>query len=594
MEYRSIYELFREVSSSNTEGLAYRSKREGQWVDTSWAEHAAEVARVGKSLIALGVQHGDRVSILALSRQKWVQCDIATVNIGGVTVGIYPANLAVDCGYIINHSDSEIIFVDTDEQLQKILSIRAELPRLHKIVVFDGDSDPANGVLSWEDFLRAGEKVGDEEYVRRGEAVRSDDLASIVYTSGTTGTPKGVMLTNGNLVFTTLSVCSTAFLEKERYTTLFFLPLAHVFARLIAYAAMARSHAVAFAENMNTVADNLKEIKPHFIPAVPRIYEKVYDKITGKVEAAGGLKPKLFNWAVGVGGEVSRRRRNQESVPLTLKMKHALADKLVLHKIRDAFGGRLKWAASGAAPLNKSIAEFFDACGVIILEGIGMTENTSFSHMNRLSANKYGTVGQVGAGIEHQLAEDGEVLIRGPNVMKGYFKDPEATAATIDSEGWLHSGDIGEIDEDGFLKITDRKKDLIITAQGKNVAPQRVERILRTSHYIGQVVAYGDKKKYLTALITLDPDNIKEWAAKEGLDPNDLEAMAANPKVRELIDKEVEERNSELASFETIKKFKLLPLDFSIEAGEMTPSLKIKRKVVVDKYRDDLEALYRE
>ncbi len=594
MEHRSIYELFKDVTTSNAKELAYRSKREGQWVDTSWAEHANIVSRVGRSLIALGVKHGDRVSILALSRQKWVQCDFATVNIGGVTVGIYPANLAVDCAYIINHSDSEVLFVDTDEQLQKILSIRPELPMLRKIIIFDGPSDPANDVLSWEDFLKEGERIPQEEYEKRGEAVGPEDLASIVYTSGTTGTPKGVMLTNSNLVFTTNSVCTTAFPEHERYITLFFLPLAHVFARLIAYASMTRSHAVAFAESFNTVADNLKEIRPHFIPAVPRIYEKVYDKITSKVEAAGGLKPKLFNWAVGVGGEVSRRHRAGESVQGMLKMKHALADKLVLHKIRDAFGGRLKWAASGAAPLNKSIAEFFDACGVVILEGIGMTENTSFSHMNRLTANKYGTVGQVGEGIEHKLAEDGEVLLRGPNVMKGYFKDPEATADTIDSEGWLHTGDIGEIDEDGFLKITDRKKDLIITAQGKNVAPQRIERIMRTSHYIGQVLAYGDKKKYISALVTLDPDNIKEWATKEGLESADLTKLAAHPKVRELIEREIQERNKELASFETVKKYHLLPQDFSIEAGEMTPSLKIKRKVVVDKYRDELEALYRE
>jgi long-chain acyl-CoA synthetase len=594
MEYRSIYQLFQEVTTSHADQLAYKSKRDGLWVDTSWAEHAAAVARVSRGLIALGVEHGDRVSILAQSRQKWVQCDIGTVNIGGVTVGIYPANLGVDCGYIINHSDSEVIFVDTAEQLQKILSIRAELPRLGRIVIFEGASDPANDVLSWEDFLRQGEKVPEEQYKKRGAAVGPDDLASIVYTSGTTGTPKGVMLTNGNLLFTTDSVCSTAFSDREQYITLFFLPLAHVFARLIAYACMTRSHAIAFAENFNTVADNLKEIRPHFIPAVPRIYEKVYDKITSKVEAAGGLKPKLLNWAVAVGTEVGKRRRAHQAVPFALKMKHALADKLVLHKIRDAFGGRLQWAASGAAPLNKSIAEFFDACGVIILEGIGMTENTSFSHMNRLTANKYGTVGQLGEGIEHKLAKDGEVLLRGPNVMKGYFKDPEATAATIDENGWLHTGDIGEIDDEGFLKITDRKKDLIITAQGKNVAPQRVERIMRTSHYIGQVVAYGDKKKYLSALITLDPDNIKEWASKEGLDPNDLEALAANPKVRELIEKEVEDRNSELASFETIKKYHLLPHDFSIEAGEMTPSLKIKRKVVVDKYHEELEALYKE
>jgi long-chain acyl-CoA synthetase len=594
MEYQSIYKLFQDVTASRAETLAYRSKRDGQWVDTDWGEHRAHVAKVAKSLLALGVKHGDRVAILAQSRQKWVQADFGIVNIGGVTVGIYPSNLAVDCGYIVNHSDSEILFLDTDEQLQKIQSTRSELPHLRHIITFDGASDPSSNVLGWDDFLSAGANISDEEYEKRGDAVTADDIVSIVYTSGTTGAPKGAMLTNGNLLFTIESVSATAFPEKEPYTTLFFLPLAHVFARLISYACMINSHAIAFAENMNTVADNLKEIRPDFIPAVPRIYEKVHDKITAKVEAAGGLKPKLFKWAVGVGMEASKLRHAGQPVTGMLKLKHALADKLVLHKIRDAFGGRMKWAASGAAPLNKAIAEFFGACGVEILEGLGMTENTSFSHMNRLGANKFGTVGQVGAGIEHKLAEDGEVLLRGRNVMKGYFKDPEATREAIDGDGWLHTGDIGEIDEDGFLKITDRKKDLIVTAGGKNIAPQRVERVMRTSHFIGQVVAYGDRKKYVSALITLDPDGIREYAAKVGLGSDDPEVLVNKPEVRELIEREVAERNRLLASFETIKKYCLLARDFSIEAGEMTPSLKIKRKVVVDKYRDELEALYKD
>jgi long-chain acyl-CoA synthetase len=594
MEHRSIYQLFKEVTGSCADTLAYRSKRNGQWVDTNWGEHRETVAKVAKSLIALGAKHGDRVAILAQSRQKWVQCDFGIVNIGCVTVGIYPSNLAVDCGYIINHSDSEILFLDNDDQLQKIRSTRSELPHLRHIITFEGETNASQNILSWEDFLKQGESVSDEDYEQRGNAVTPDDLASIVYTSGTTGAPKGAMLTNGNLLFTIESVSSTAFPEKEQYTTLFFLPLAHVFARLICYACMINSHAIAFAENLNTVADNLKEIRPDFIPAVPRIYEKVYDKITAKVEEAGGLKPKLFGWAVRVGKEASKLRHAKKPAGGMLKMKLAVADKLVLHKIRDAFGGRVKWAASGAAPLNKQIAEFFDACGVEILEGLGMTEDTSFSHMNRLGANKFGTVGQVGEGIEHKLAEDGEVLIRGRNVMKGYFKDEEATRRAIDEEGWLHSGDIGEIDEDGFLRITDRKKDLIVTAAGKNIAPQRVERIMRTSHYIGQVVAYGDRKKYVSALITLDPDGIKEYAARAGLTETDPEKLVDSPEVRELINKEVEERNRSLASFETIKKYCLLGRDFSIEAGEMTPSLKIKRKVVVDKYRDDLEALYKE
>jgi long-chain acyl-CoA synthetase len=281
-------------------------------------------------------------------------------------------------------------------------------------------------------------------------------------------------------------------------------------------------------------------------------------------------------------------------MPALLKLQHALADRLVLHKIKAALGGRLVWAASGAAPLNKTIAEFFDACGVTILEGIGMTENTSFTNVNRLHRNKFGTVGQPGPGIEQKLAEDGEILFRGPNVMKGYFKDPEGTAEAIDPDGWLHSGDIGEIDEEGFLKITDRKKDLIITAGGKNVAPQRIERIMRTSHYISQAVAFGDRKKFISALITLDPDAMGEWAAENGMESAGIEAMAAKPEVHELIRREVDARNRELASFETVKKFHILPRDLTIEDGEMTPSLKIKRNVVTERYRDQIEALYEE
>jgi len=591
MSRQSIYQLFQDVASKNSEKIAYQHKHDGRWIDVTWSEVRAEVAKISKSLMTLGVDKGDRVSILSQTRLEWVLCDFGIASCGGVTVGVYPSNLAPDCAYVIDHSDSEVIFVENPSQLEKVLLVRSDLPKLRKLVIWDGTGDPQHDVMSWSEFLDAGQGVTDEQLEQRGSSVGPEDLVSLVYTSGTTGVPKGVMLTNRNLVFTSDSVRQSTHIETG-YTTLLFLPLAHVFARLIAYVCMSGAVTVAFAEEIAKVGDNLKEIRPHFIVSVPRVYEKVYDRILSGAEEAGGVKQKLFTWAVGVGRRVSQLQQNRQPIPSLLGLQHAVADKLVLRKIQAALGGRLVFAISGAAPLNKTIAEFFHACGVTILEGLGMTENTSFSHVNRLEHNKFGTVGQPGPGCEVKLAEDGEVLFRGANVMQGYFKDPDSTAETFDSDGWLLSGDIGEIDDEGFLRITDRKKDLIVTAGGKNVAPQRIERIMRTSHYIGQVVAHGDKRKYITALISLDPDNIGEWAKQHGLGSKSLEELAREPEANRLIEGEVEKLNGQLASFETIKRFHIVPTDFTVEAGELTPTLKIKRKIVVEKYAEQLEELY--
>ena len=591
MDHQSIYQLFQEVSTVNGAKLAFQYKKDGNWFDVTWSEARDTVGRVAKSLMALNVAKGDRVCILSGTRLEWSLCDFGIVSCGAVTVGIYHSSLPADCAHIINHSDAEVIFVENPEQLGKILEVRDELPKLRQIVVYDGLTEADQDILSWEDFLDKGADVPDEKAAQRGEEVGSEDLASIVYTSGTTGVPKGAMITNGNLVFTSASVVDCLSLQPH-FVTLLFLPLAHVFARLIAYACMRYPAPVAFAEDFTTIAANMKEIQPHFMASVPRVYEKASDKILSGAEEAGGLKLALFNWAVGVGRRVSELQQRKQSIPGGLAFQHKIAHKLVLHKIGDAFGGRLEWAISGAAPLNKAIGEFFHACGVTILEGIGMTENTSFSHINRYDNNKFGTVGQPGPGIEARIAEDGEVLTRGDNTMKGYFKNEEATAETIDGDGWLYTGDIGEIDNEGFLRITDRKKDLIITAGGKNVAPQRIEQVMRTSHYIAQVVACGDRKKFISALVTLDQDNIQPWAAENGLEAASPEELAADPKVRALIEKEIEEKNRQLASYESIKKFHIVPHDFSIEAGELTPTLKIKRKVIFQKYNDQIETLY--
>jgi len=591
MEYQSLYELFQSVSATNADRPAFQTKQRGEWVGIDWAETRDRVNRISRGLIALGTKKGDRVCILSGTRLEWVLCDYGTVCSGAVTVGIYPSNLPADCAYIINHCDAELVFVENNEQLAKILEVRADLPNLRQIVIYDGQTDSANGVISWEDFLARADEIDEEHRELRGKEIGSDDLASLVYTSGTTGVPKGAMITHKNLIFTSWSAGQSLYIEPH-FCTLLFLPLAHVFARLIVYCCLANGNLTAFAEDVTTVGDNLKEIQPHFIASVPRVYEKVYDKVLSGAEAAGGIKLKLFNFAIDTGTQVSKLQQAKKSIPTGLGLKRAIADKLVLHKIRDALGGRLVWAVSGAAPLNPMIAEFFHACGVTIVEGIGMTENTSFTNVNRLDNNKFGTVGQLGPGIEQRVAEDGEVLFRGDNVMKGYFKDPEGTAETINSDGWLYTGDIGEIDDEGFLKITDRKKDLIVTAGGKNVAPQRIERIMRTSHYIAQVLAYGDKRKFISALITLEPDNIQAWAVEHGLGTKSVAELAALPEVTRLIEGEVEERNRHLASFESIKRFHILPRDFSIEDGEMTPTLKIKRKVVVQKFQNELESLY--
>ncbi len=591
MAHRSIYKLFEDICQKHGNRTAYQYKRQGIWQSVTWAEQQATCKHLAKSLIALGVQKGQCVSILSQTRLEWVQCDFGIISSGGVTVGIYPTNLAPDCAYIINHCEGQIVFVENQEQLKKLFSVRAELAGVRQFILYDGESDAADNVLSWKDFLQKGEKITDAEFEARAQNLQPEDLAALVYTSGTTGVPKGVMLTHNNLLFVSQSASDSLYLRSD-FATLLFLPMAHVFARLIIYFSMRNGIAIAFAESIEKVAENLKEVRPHFIASVPRIFEKIYTKVISGVQQAGGVKAKLFHWALNTGYEVSRLQQQKKSIPAFLNFKHALARKLVLHKISEAFGGRLLWAVSGAAPLNKSIAEFFHACGVLILEGLGMTENTSFTNLNRYDHNKFGTVGPVGAGIEMKLAPDGEILFRGANVMKGYFKNPEATAETIDQEGWLYSGDVGEIDADGFLRITDRKKDLIITAGGKNIAPQRIEKILCTSPYISQAVAFGDRQKYVTALITLNPDHVTPWAKTQGLQFQNISELAQHPKVKELIDREVEEKNKELAPFESVKKIRILPNDLSIAGGELTPSLKIKRKMVMEKYRDVLEEMY--
>jgi long-chain acyl-CoA synthetase len=588
---KSIYELFSNVCEKNPDKVAYRYKADGEWKTVTWKENQEGCKKISKGLIALGVKKDDKVNILCSPRLQWIQIDIATVSIGAVIVGIYASNLADDCAYIINHSDAVVLFVENQKQLDKIVEIHDNLPHLKHIVMLDGEPSGIDNVLTWKEFIDKGRNIADEEFLARTSELKPGDVASLVYTSGTTGVPRGAMLTHENLVFTSWSALESLTIEPH-FENFLYLPLSHVFARIIVYVCLRAGLTVNIGESREAIVENMQEVKPHFFATAPRLYEKAYIGIISKTLDAGGIKHKMFKWALGVGYQVSKFQQQKKAVTGSLAFKHKIANKLVFSKIQNLLGGQIVFAVSGAAPLNKAIAEFFHACGILVLEGIGMTENTSFSNVNRFDNNKFGTVGPPGPQIEQKIAPDGEILFRGKNVMLGYYKDPEETAEAIDKDGWLHTGDIGEIDEEGFLRVTDRKKAIIVTSGGKNIAPQRIEKIMRTSRYIDQVVVYGDKKKYLTGVVSIDPDQVEEWATKHGITFSNREEMSQHPKVKELIDKEIQEKNKLLSSFETLKKVIIAPIEFSIDSGEMTASLKVKRKVVTENYRAQLDALY--
>jgi len=591
MRFSTLHEMLQTICRENPTVEAYRFRQDGEWVGITWTETRERVAEFSRALIASGMKKGGKVGVLSLTSMEWILADLGTVSAGCITVGVYPNNTAGDCQYILEHAEVELLFLENNAQLEKILSVRDQLPRLTTIVNIDpnGETDSSLGVLGWREFLDRAAGCTEETWLARAEAIEPDDLCALVYTSGTTGVPKGAMITHANLVFSGYSA-GDAIYHEPNFICLLFLPLAHVFARMIVWASMYNITTTAVDGDIQSVARHLLDVRPHYVPCVPRVFEKVYDRIQAGVAAAGGLKPTIFRWAVGVGGQVSRRQQANKPIPPLLGLRHKIADKLALRKVRAAFGGRLVFAISGSAPLSQEIAEFFHACGILILEGIGQTENTSFSNVNRIDRNRFGTVGPTGVGIEMKIAEDGEVLYRAPNVMAGYYKNEEATRETI-VDGWLHTGDIGVI-EDGFLKITDRKKDLIITAGGKNVAPQYLERVLKISPYVSQAAAFGDKRRYITALITLDPDVVRPWAAEHGLGDKSIEELASAPEVHELITHEVERLNGRLARHETIKKFWIVPGDFTVENGELTATMKLKRRVVIDKYLAQLDALY--
>lgn len=592
-DYRSVHEMLCETVEKYADDPAYR------WFDddlkassVTWKEYRDQVKQVGKSLMALGIEKGEKFNILSYTCYRWVLTDMAGMSIGAVTVGIYQSNLPKDCGYIIDHSDSVVVFAEDENQLAKLREIRSEIPNIRKVILFKGDPAAEDGdwVISYDAFLELGKEVTDSAYEDRVNTVTSEDPAGIIYTSGTTGVPKGAVLTHDNIAFTAQSVFNAAkFNDGEDMFV--FLPLAHVFARTCVNSAILTGNRTTFARSINTLMEDFKLAAPHWFVSVPRIFEKIHTKVISGVEAKGGLSEKIFRWACRIGAEVSNCKVYKIPIPLTIDLQYKLARKLVFSKIDEALGGNVKWCISGAAPINPEIAKFFHAAGLLILEGIGMTEDTSFSHVNRQDSYNFGVVGPPGPGIQHKLDEDGEVLIYGRNVMKEYYKMPEATIDTFTADGWLRTGDIGEIDENDVLKITDRKKDLIITSGGKNVAPSAIEGLMATSKYINQVCVVGEKRNYLSAIVTVDEENVRAFAANEGIDVADYETLLKHEKVVALINGEIEKRNKELPSYETLKKITIVP-EFTIENKMMTPTFKIKKNVIMAQYKDEIEKMY--
>jgi len=592
-DFRNVHEMLKGTVDRFGDRTAYRSIFDSGEMDAiSWNDFYDQVRRAGKSLIALGVAKDDKTNILSYSNYRWVLTDLAAASIGSCAVGIYHSLLAKDVAHIVRHSDAVLVFAEDESQVDKLMEIRAEIPEVRKVILFSGTAPADDWVITYDEFLELGADVADEALEARIADVEAGDTATIVYTSGTTGIPKGAVLTHDNLTFTAQSVYHS-FYSKDGDVTLLFLPLAHVFARTCVFAALYMGATTVFARRMDTIAEDFKTARPHWFPSVPRVYEKVHTKIISGAQAKGGLALKIFNWAVKVGLQVSDLKVAKKPIPPLLGLKYGLATKLVFSKVQEALGGRVRWCISGAAPINPDIARFFHAAGVLIVEGIGMTENTSFTNINRYDNYRFGWVGPTGPWIEQKTLDDGEVLYRGRNVMKEYYKMPAETAEPLTSDGWQHTGDLGEIDDEGFLKITGRKKDLIVTAGGKNVAPSAIEGLIATSKYISQVCVIGDRQKFLTALITIDADNVTAFAEDQGIATDNLDELLKNKAVNDLIQSVVEEKNAELASFETIKDFRLLA-EFSIENGLLTPTLKVKRNVAMEQFADVIEEMYGE
>ena len=600
MPYRSLADLFLTQVDEQPDRVQYRFWRDGEWRDQTRAEAAGEVEGIALGLVAAGVKKGDRVALYAANRVEWCLLDWANICCGALTVPLYPSSTPAQIHHIVGHSGAVVLVTDSRASLGRLDASAPGMAAVKTVVLLDEPvddpprpaSDTGPKVVSLERLKEMGRDHAREHpgaFRELAAAQGPDDDLTIIYTSGTTGEPKGVLTTHAHYLFTIESSLA-AMPVSDSDVALQFLPLAHSFGRLEHFVALARGYVCAFARSIETLSADLQAVAPTLLFSVPRVYENAHRRILNRVESGSAVKQRLFWWAVTVGKRYNDGARKGDAGGPWLRLRYRIADALVLSKVRQGMGGRLRLAISGGAPLSEPIADFFQGMGVWIVEGYGLTETSTVTHVNRLDRYRVGTVGLPLDGVECRIDDDGEILIRGANIMKGYFKDPDATSEVIDEDGWFRTGDVGQVEEGGFLRITDRKKDLIVTSGGKNVAPQMIENHLREEPLISQAMVWGDRTSHLVALITLNRDEVTRWAEREGITP-DPDDEATDSRLVTYLRQRIRERNKDLAAFEAVRDFRILPGDFSTDTGELTPSMKLKRRIVLERHGDLLDEM---
>ncbi len=594
--FGTINELFLDRVDNFPNDIIYIYKQHGRWLDVTWQQYGEKTEQVAGALLSLGFKAGEKAICLSKNRWEWYYYAMGVVMARGVIVGIYPTTPALQCKYIIEHSEARFVLVEDQEQLDKLWTLRDALPLLEKIIIIKKIGLPDHPFLiGLKQFNEAGAAYSLKHpgrYKKNAVEAKPEDIITLVYTSGTTGPPKGAIISHQHILrLAEMSVSRGGDSRSDR--CLEFLPLAHIGGQVVGhYFRIYSQNPGIIGESYNDALYNAWEVAPTTFTSTPRMFEKFYLNIKSRIDDATRFQQWAYQKAISVGLEVARRKEKNKSIPLGLKIAHRAADLLVFRKFRDVLGGKIKYVISGGAPLSPKITEFFFSIGLPILEAYGMTETTAWVTMSSFDDYRIGSVGRPIPGVKIKIAEDGEILCSSPGNCYGYFKDENATKDLIDDAGWLHTGDVGAFDQDGFLYITDRKKDIFITAGGKNVAPGNIENLLKTSKYISQAMVYGDKKKYLVALLTLDVEEISKYARNSRILFTDTKELTQQPEIYNLIKSEVSEKNKDMASVETIKSFLILREEFNEDKGEVTATQKVKRKILTERYREQLEALY--
>ncbi|OBH49874.1 AMP-dependent synthetase/ligase [Mycobacterium mantenii] len=590
----SVAHMFLNRVAATPHAEAFRYPQDHSWESVNWQQVGERVCNIAGGLISLGIAPEDRVALVSATRYEWVLIDFGVMCAGAATTTVYPTTNDRDTAYILANSGSRVVIVENQTQLDKLLAHRAELPDVHKVVMIDGNGD-GDWVITLAELEQLGKQLladSPDAVTKRVAAVGPDQLASLIYTSGTTGRPKGVRLTHGAWTYTAAAIDALNILGPDDLNFLW-LPLAHAFGKVMLALPLQIGFPTAIDGRVERIVDNLAALHPTIMGAAPRIFEKAHARVQELVAEQGRFRKKMFDWSIGVGLKVSAARQAGKKPSLSSSLAYKVADRMVFSTIRQRFGGRLRFFVSAAAALDRDVAQWFDAIGIVVLEGYGLTETAAASFINRPGAYRFGTVGWPFPATEVKIADDGEILLRGPGLMTAYHDLPDATAEALDPDGWFRTGDVGEIDADGFLRITDRKKDMFKTSQGKYVAPSAIDaRFKGLCPYVSEFLVYGEGKPYCVALIGLDAEAITEWAAKNGLADKSFAEIACDEKTRAMIAGYLDVLNSELNRWEQIKKFTIADRELSIEDGDLTPSMKLRRKVVIEKFADRLSALY--